>query len=166
MTNEVSYEISIDIPREEAWEKLRDISLAHNYVPGLVSTEIRTEQKEGVGASRRVFQKKDWIDETVEEWTDGYGFLIRLHRGDKTPPVFNKAWFRYSIADGPNDTTIFNASMTYEMPWGGIGRALDKYVLRKSLVSILRDVAVAMKSYYETGEPVTPDKLKALKAKK
>jgi len=83
MTREVSAQVVIDLPREQAWDKLRDISLAHNYVPGIVKTEIVSEQPTGVGASRYVYRNsKSYIQETVEEWDEERGFLIRLHRGD------------------------------------------------------------------------------------
>jgi len=46
--------IMCNISAEKAWEKMRDISKAHLYVPGLNNNKITTTQKEGVGASRRV----------------------------------------------------------------------------------------------------------------
>ena len=42
------------MPRDRAWEILRDLGIAHRYVPGLVRTEIRSAQTQGVGATRRV----------------------------------------------------------------------------------------------------------------
>ncbi len=53
-----AYEIEVHVSREEAWEKLCDLSAAIHYVPGLTSAEITTEQREGVGVSRRVCQGK------------------------------------------------------------------------------------------------------------
>ena len=52
MTRKVSAQVVLDMPRGKAWDKLRDISLAHNYVPGIVRTQIVSEQREGVWASR------------------------------------------------------------------------------------------------------------------
>ena len=74
MTREVSADVIIDMPRAQAWETLSDISLAHHYVPGIVRTEIVSEQAMGVGASRYVYRNaKSYIQETVEEWRDGEG---------------------------------------------------------------------------------------------
>ncbi|MBM3594894.1 MAG: hypothetical protein FJX31_03660, partial [Alphaproteobacteria bacterium] len=74
--------VHIHMPREQVWEKLRDLSLAHNYVPGVTAVRIDTTQREGVGTSRTVTIKNgSQLQETVEEWTDGHGFLIRLHKG-------------------------------------------------------------------------------------
>jgi hypothetical protein len=165
MTDEVNARATIDMPRQQAWEKLRDLTLAHNYVPGLVKVELTTEQKEGVGASRKVFQSETrYIEETVEEWNEGEGFLIRLHKGDKPAPPFKQAWFRYQLEDQGENQTLFTASMIYELPWGGFGRLLDKLLLGRIMRKVIGDVALAMKLYYESGEKTTPARLKQYKA--
>jgi uncharacterized membrane protein len=163
MTRKVSTQIVLDMPREQAWEKLRDISLAHNYVPGIVRTEIVSEQREGVGASRYVYRnQKSYIQETVVEWDEGQGFLIRLHRGDKPAPPFRNARFRYRLADEGPDKTLFTASLKYELPWGALGAWLEKR-MEKVVQSTIDDVATAMKLYYESGQPTTAAALKAYK---
>ena len=87
MKHEAAARVVINMPREQAWSLLRDLSLAHNYVPGITRTEITTEKAEGPGASRRVFQSSGkGMDETIVEWNEGHGFLIRLHRGEKGAP--------------------------------------------------------------------------------
>ena len=40
MTRQVTAQVVIDLPRAAVWDKLRDLSLAHNYVPGIVKTAI------------------------------------------------------------------------------------------------------------------------------
>lgn len=165
MSTVVNARAVIDIPREQAWNKLRDLSLAANYVPGLVKVEITTEQKEGVGASRKVFQSESrYIEETVEEWNEGEGFLIRLHKGNKPAPPFKQAWFRYHLADHGNGNTLFTASMIYELPWGAFGRLLDTLLISRITRKVIGDVAISMKLYYESGEKTTPAKLKQFKA--
>lgn len=164
MTQEVTAEVLIDVPLTEAWEKLRDISLAHNYVPGIVETKIVSEQSEGLGASRYVYRnKKSYIQETVVEWQEGKGFLIHLHKGDKPAPPFRDAWFRYDLSENGSTQTRFTASLIYEMPWGRLGDWLGARMANFAQ-AIIADVAVAMKLYYETGNPTTPAALKAYKA--
>jgi hypothetical protein len=164
MTREVSSQVVIDMPREQAWARLRDISLAHNYVPGIVRTEIVSPQTEGVGASRYVWRSaRSYLQETVVEWREGEGFLIRLHKGDRPAPPFRSASFRYQLADHGPDQTLFTASLQYEMPWGALGSWLEKK-LAKPVAATVADVATAMKLYYETGEPTTAAALKAYKA--
>jgi len=164
MPSEVSAQSIINLPREAAWEKLRDISLAHHYVPGLIKTEIITPEKEGVGASRYVYRSEtSYLQETVEEWTEGEGFLIRLHKGEKSAPPFKEAWFRYHLEDASPDTTRFIPSMTYQLPWGMFGDWMGKR-LENFVSATLLDVALSMKLYYETGEPTSAEALKAIKA--
>jgi len=157
MTTTVTYEVPVNLPRAQVWEKLRDLTLAPFYVPGLTGVEILTEKREGVGASRRVFQAKGQpMDETVESWDDGYGFLIRLHVGDKPPAPFKQAWFDYRIADGPNGTTLFTPSLRYAMPWGPVGALLNALVVKNFAAGNVRKVAENFKGYYETGKVTNP----------
>ena len=163
MATEVSTRIVVDVPRAAAWEKLRDITLAHNYVPGIVNTRVVSERAEGVGASRYVYRNaKSFIQETVVEWEEGSGFLIRLHRGDKPAPPFRNAWFRYQLDEEGQDRTLFTASLKYELPWGAFGAWLEKR-MKKVVAATISDVAISMKLYYETGNPTTAKALKAYK---
>jgi len=164
MTRKVSAQVVLDMPRSEAWEKLRDFSLSHNYVPGIEKTEIVSEQTQGVGASRYVYRSaKSYIQETVVEWNEGQGLRMRLHRGDKPAPPFRNAWFRYHFADEGVDQTLFTASLEYELPWGVLGGWLEKR-MEKVVQANISDVATSMKLYYETGQPTSPAALKAYKA--
>lgn len=164
MSQEVSAQILIDVPVAEAWAKLRDISLAHNYVPGIVNTVVVSDRNEGVGASRYVYRNaKSYIQETVEEWQEGHGFLIRLHRGDQPAPPFRTAWFRYHLQEDGASRTRFTASLIYEMPWGRFGAWLGER-MSGFVQKTIADVAIAMKLYYETGVPTTPQAIKAFKA--
>ncbi|PLW81182.1 SRPBCC family protein [Kineobactrum sediminis] len=165
MSQELSAQTLIDLPVTEAWAKLRDISLAHNYVPGIVKTVIVSENSEGPGASRYVYRNgKSYIQETVEEWHEGKGFLIRLHRGDKPAPPFRKAWFRYALEGNDSGQTLFTATLEYEMPWGRLGDWLGRR-MAGVVGATLADVAIAMKLYYETGQPTTAAALKAYTAR-
>ena len=162
MGREVSYQVSIDMPREKAWEIMQDITVPHRYVPGLIKTEMHTEQLQGVGASRRVFKKMMAMDETVTEWNEGYGFRIRLHDGAKDKP-FPDSYFIYKIEDGPNDTTLFTAIMGYRFPLGRVGQLLDSLMIAPIVKGQIRDVALAVKHYYETGSTPTPADIKRLR---
>lgn len=163
MGQEVHAETLIALPVEECWQKLRIFSTAHNYVPGIVNTEIVSAQSEGVGASRYVYQSATrYIQETVEEWEQGRGFLIRLHRGDRPAPPFRHAQFRYRLdSDGENSTRL-TVSMNYELPWGVLGKLLAR-AMAGTVRKTIRDVALALKLYYESGEPTTPKALEAYK---
>ncbi len=165
MKGEATARVVVNMPREQAWEKLRDLSLAHNYVPGIIKTEITTEKTEGIGASRRVFQSATkGLDETVVEWNEGHGFVIRLHRGDAgAPPPFKDAAFRYQLDDAGNGQTALTTSLMYNMRWGKLGDLMQKHLLGKIFRTVIRDVAISMKAFYESGEPTSKQRLKQLK---
>lgn len=142
MTRKVSAQVVLDMPRGQVWEKLRDLSLAHNYVPGIIKTVIVSDQAEGQGASRYVYRNaKSYIQETVVEWSEGEGFLIRLHKGEKPARPFRNAWFRYQLADNNRDTTLFTASLEFELPWGGLGSWLEKK-MEKIVQATINDVEI------------------------
>lgn len=160
---EATGRVRIDLPRAEVWDRLRDLSLAHNYVPGVAAIRIDTASREGVGASRTVIMDNgSEMQETVEEWNEGYGFLIRLHRDDKPAmPIFSRFYFRYRI-DDDGDGTLFEPALVYETRFGPLGRLLGK-LIHSRLAASAQDVGLAMKDYYETGQPVSPERLQELK---
>ncbi len=164
MISEATYQVTLEMPREQAWKTLEDLSQAHNYVPGIIKTEIVSSNKQGVGASRLVYQgKKRALQETVTDWDEGSGFRIRLHKGEKDSP-FKNAFFRYLIEESDGDTTRLTTTMGYTPPLGWFGILLDKLFLNKIISGVIRDVALSMKHFYETGKPTTPKDLKAIKA--
>lgn len=152
-----SHSLEMALPREAAWQKLRDLSVAHHYVPGLTGTEIRTALKEGVGASRRVFQGGGrWLDETVTEWAEGQGFEIRLHRAEQGMVApFREASFRYWLEDAGPSTTRLVLTLSYSLRWGVFGALLERLAMGRGVSANLRDVALGLREYYLTGAPVT-----------
>ncbi|MEM8499301.1 MAG: SRPBCC family protein [Pseudomonadota bacterium] len=163
--NEVkSDEFRVEQAADVVWAKLSDLSVAHLYVPGLTGTKVTTENAQGVGASRQVFSKRPPMDETVIEWKEGAGMLLRLHHGEKDNwGPFKQVFYRYGMrADG--DGTILQNSMSFELKGGKLGQVLGGGLISKAFHKTLNDVTLAQKLYYETGEQVTPDNLKAAKS--
>lgn len=164
-SSKVCTTVRVQVPRARAWALLQNLSLAHYYVPGLVNTEITTPAKKGLGASRRVYRSPSrGIDETVEEWNEGHGFVVRLHRGSEGPPFpFREASFRYAIDDDGDETSL-TTSLEYTVKGGIVGRWLDRLVLRRLIDRRIRDVALSQKIYYESGRPVTREQLREARA--
>lgn len=164
MSSTATWQVVIDMPREKAWDILQDLSKAHNYVPGIVDTRITTVQKTGVGASRKVYMSKtNAMDETVTEWNEGAGFRIRLHKGPRDAP-FPQSYFAYKLEDDASGKTRLTTTMGYNMPLGAVGKLLDNLLINSIVRGRIRDVALSMKLFYETGKPTTPAALKQLRA--
>ena len=116
MPSEANHSLLIQMPIEQAWENLRNFTLAPNYVPNLTGCELHPGPSEGMGASRRVFQKNDkFLDETVVRWEEGQGFVIRLHEGDKGAPApFSNANFTYQLKR-IGSTTELTIAINYDL---------------------------------------------------
>ncbi len=162
MTSQASFKVEIDLPREQAWEIMQDLTKPHLYVPGLLKTEMHTEQLQGVGTSRRVFKKMMALDETVVEWNEGYGFTIKLHDGKKEKPL-PQSFFIYAIEDAPDNKTYFTATMRYQFWLGSLGDIISRFLVLPIVQKEIRDVALAVKHYYEMGTTPTSADLKRLK---
>ncbi len=146
---------ALAMSRALAWQKLQDYSLAHNYVPGLSRTEIVSENKNNIGAHRRVYDGDDYTEETIIEWTEGEGFLMRLHRGEGPIFPFVFSQFRYQLSDADDGQTQVDLTIYYRLPWGGFGRGLNTLLIERIVASKLIKVGAGMKYFYETGEPAT-----------
>ena len=150
----------INLPLEQSWEKLNNFTLAPNYVPNLTHCELHEGPTEGVGASRRVFQKGMFLDETIIHWQEKKGFIMRLHKGDKKPTPFKEANFRYKIKAVGQQTEL-TTTMTYQLAGGFIGKLLDKLLFSRVMAGNVKTIAANMKSFYETGTPSNPKMRKA-----
>lgn len=153
----------IPLPIEACWEKLRDLSRASLYVPGVVAVRLTSERREGVGASRVVTHERfGEMDETVIAWREGRGFTLRLHKGDAPPRPFREASFRYALVPAGEDTEI-HTEMTYTLPLGFLGEGLAR-ILRPLFRRNVRDVAVCLARHYLTDAKVEDSELPALRA--
>lgn len=146
-----------DLPLTQAWQQLQDLSLAHNYVPGLTRTEIVSDQRQGVGAHRRVYTGSKYLEETVIDWREGAGFTIKLHKGEKPMAPFRRAEFVYALSEGGDEQTRIDLALRFQLPLGGVGRWLGKKAILPVMVKQLTQVAAGMKHFYETGQPATDE---------
>jgi hypothetical protein len=153
---EVRVELQVDLPLAQSWDKLRDFSSAHNYVPGIERTEIVSAQANGWGARRRVYNSDGgYLEETVVEWTEGSGFVIDLHRGEAPMEPFNLAQFIYQLAAQGEDNTRVTLALRFEMPLGSFGATLGDWFVKPLMEDELVQVGAGLKHFYETGTPAT-----------
>ncbi len=156
MKNHISATTVANLSVEEAWQRLSDLSKAHFYVPDLTACDLTTEQTTGVGASRIVRSSRPPMIETVVEWNEGAGFLLRLHhdKGDGMPPLFSSATFRYHIERESDARTRLTNTLSYDMKWGPVGSLLGA-MIKGTMQKMQQQVTVGQRLYYETGNKVT-----------
>ncbi len=146
----VTVNVVIERPQADCWAQLRDLSVAHNYVPGLSRTQLMSEQVQGEGAHRRVYTGQRYLEETVSEWREGAGFTLRLHRGARAMAPFREAEFEYALAAEGETSTRATLTMRTALPWGAVGRVAG-LALQPVMRRQLRLVAAGLKHFYETG---------------
>jgi hypothetical protein len=104
------------------------------------------------------------MNETVVAWDEGRGMTIRLHKGDGPARPFERAQFRYEFREcGDPDACEIHTTMSYELPWGLLGRLLDWLLLRRLFRRNVVDTAVCLAENYRTLEPVDPARLPELR---
>lgn len=143
MKCKATYSVNLQIPRERAWDKLKDLSLAPCYVPGVKGMEFITRRTEGVGAARIVFPQK--LREEVSEWEPGSEIELKLSkRGNERFFPFRKSLFRYSLSE--TGRTFMNLSLEYEPMMGRFGYLLFGGIIRKRIAK----TAKSLKTFYES----------------
>lgn len=143
---------TLNLSPGEAWSRLRQFDKAHHYVPGLASTEITTEQREGIGASRRVTMEGGFgMDETVTDWRDGRGFTIRLHDGDDAAFPFSEAEYIYQLTPREDGRTEILCAMQYRLRGGAPMRWLHDAAIVGGISSNNDEIVANLKEYYEQG---------------
>lgn len=134
--------VKLNMTPDEAWERLRDLSLASDYVPGVKSMEFLTDLKEGVGTQRRVYPQG--IDEKVVLWIPGKEVTLELSKkGREAFFPFKKSAFRYSLSQ--TGETYMNLSLEYELILGSLGHLLFGGIIRKRIIR----TAESLKKFYE-----------------
>lgn len=150
-TSQVSAQIVVDRSQQAVWGKLRDLSLADRYMPGIIRTQITTEQKSGVGTTRKVFESDtSSLDETVVAWKEGNGFVLRVHEGENGVPFpFLAASLLYWVDRVDEGHALVTVSLQYVPRGGALGRLLDHRFLKTRIRSKLDGVAVNLKRFVE-----------------
>ena len=124
-------EVMIEVPPAEAWVRLKDLSQAHCYVPGIISTDIVSATREGVGVSRRVYSAdSSYIVETVTGWREGLGLDLDLTLEEGGAPLpFATATFTYELQAGGRGNTLAITQLSFIMRAGYLGAWAAKWLL-------------------------------------
>ncbi len=137
--------------RQQAWQRLKDFSTAHYYVPNIVKTEIISPQRSGLGARRLVTDKNGAVtEEIISEWIEGEGFVMQLRSAGKPVSPFDFSEYRYQLQALPEGRSRAVLTLYYRLPWGIVGEQINKWFLSAYLQGSLPAVAAGLKYHYET----------------
>ena len=141
------HEIRIEAPVDAVWRAIaEDLTAVQHYNQMVSSARFLSDQREGVGATRRCELKpKGFVEERVWEWTPKRAIGLEV-AASEWPIVFMK--WRTELADD-GKATLVTQEMTYQPKFGPLGVLMDALVMRRKLDSGIRDVFTNLKSYVE-----------------
>jgi ligand-binding SRPBCC domain-containing protein len=142
---------SIDATPERVWEVLSDFGGISQAAPHLTGSRLTGTEAGGVGASRHCDLSMPGVstEEIITRWevNQGYGVDIEM----KGMPVRDgHAEFEISTEDGQ---TVLTGVMSYAMPFGPLGAAIDKVAGRK-MASMWSGMLAGFKARAEDGVQV------------
>ncbi|MBI4491714.1 MAG: SRPBCC family protein [Chloroflexi bacterium] len=156
----IAGEIRIQAPRERVWDVLADIGAVANYHPGVARAYYVSEEREGIGATRRCeLYPNGSIDETVTAWRPGESYTIEMVRS--TAP-FKQVVAWLGVRPVGNETAV-RLAVKYTLKFGLVGLLMDRLLVRRNFTKMVPAVLAGLKYHIETGRLVE-DRVPALQA--
>lgn len=144
----ISHEIRIEAAKENVWAAIADLGGIEKFHPGVKKSYYLSEQREGVGASRRCELKPfGAVDEKAVEWKNGESITLEIYGGEKVPP-FKSAIGVMSVED-VGDATIARLALEYRLKFGPLGRAMDRLLVRRQFEKVVPAILVGLKRHVE-----------------
>lgn len=150
----ITAKTTIDATPQRVWEVLSDFGGISQAAPHLTGSRLTSAEQGGVGASRHCDLDMPGVstEEVVTRWQvdQGYGVDVEM----KGMPIRNgHAEFDISQEDGD---TVLTGVMSYDMPFGPLGAAIDKLGRRK-MVSMWSGMMAGFKARAEQDIEVGKD---------
>ena len=159
----LSSEICIQAQSTHVWCILADLGAIENFNPSVRASRYISEQRMGPGAARRCeLRPMGALEETIIEWKAGEAMTLKMHSWHRTPP-FHTATVRFAIAP-QGSATLASCEVNYCMKWGPFGRLIDRWMVRPKFRKVVAGIVQGLKHYCETGEAVTPEVWRRVRA--
>lgn len=141
-----SIDRKINAPVDDVWQALADIGHIYQWNPGVVHSEVTSEDVAGLGAERHCnLGGKNYLDETVVAWEVGKRLTMRIV-GTNLP--FQRADIRFSLSpDG--EGTVVTVSPEYTLKFGIVGQMLDAVFVRRNYEKGMADLLAGLKQHVE-----------------
>ena len=147
LINKIKIKTKLILQADDVWKLLQNFSIPHKYISFLHNTIILGAAYSGLGSTRRVFSKYNYMDETVIKWEEGSGFTVKLHRNKQAPLPFTSATFTYLIKSIDEYSCELTGIFNYNIGFGIIGRIINQLFLGTIIRFNIRRVIMGMKAY-------------------
>jgi len=142
----LQHEVRIDAPVEAVWKAVSDLLAVQHYNPMVVSVRYVSDQREGLGATRRCdLRPRGWVEERVWDWAPARVIGLEVVASE-WPLVFMK-WRTELQNEG--GTTLVKQEMSYKMKFGPLGAVMDVVMMRRKLDRGIREIFENLKRYVE-----------------
>lgn len=145
--------VSIDAPKQRAWEVLADLGSIYKWNPGVSQSHTTSPDTGGEGATRHCDLQNSkggsigYLEERAFDWREGEGFTIDVYESN-LPIKRNHVRFDLESSGG---TTIATITPDYELKFGPLGVLADLLVGRRQLRKGMAGLAAGLKYHVETG---------------
>ena len=135
----------------DAWNFLSDLSLAHQYWPGALTTDVMDIKQDAEGPARTLLlENGEALQERVIEWDEGAGYVLAWDKSSNTWSLHDVE-IRYRIeADNElGKKSDLSVTMTLRPRFGWLGRWLLSDYLAKYWQAQLDQLADGIQFFYD-----------------
>ncbi|MBL4755289.1 MAG: SRPBCC family protein [Flavobacteriales bacterium] len=150
----ISREIEIKASKEAVWKSLADFGNICHAFPSVSSSQITSEQTEGIGTTRHCdFVRMDaTIEERITDWKEGEYLKLEAYDWNNMPGLKSlEAEFSVYEREG---NTMLRASIHYSMKTI-VYDILNSLMMRRLNIQYWDGLLAGHKRLIETGEHVT-----------
>lgn len=146
---ELKDEIRIAAPKQRVWQTLADLGGIHHFHPGLKDSYYLSDERDGVGASRRCeLELAGQLDERVVEWVEGEVLALDIV-GTRGMPPLRDSGGRFSLREEGDDTVVA-LTLRYEVGLGVLGPIIDALMMRRQFERTVPAVLRGLKRHVES----------------
>lgn len=141
---EIAETVSIARPPEDVWAALADFGGISRWAPGVDHSCLTAEQREGVGAQRRVQVGRNAFLERVVEWEPGHRLAYLI---EGLPPVVRSVTNSWELEGSGHSTTVTLSSRIDTGPRPP--QQLVARVVGRALGKASREMLTGLKAHVE-----------------
>lgn len=151
-------QLTIEKPIEKLWQVISDLKSVEKFHPGVKKSYLTNTLEKGLGAARICeLYPSGKIIETVTEWKEGDGYLLKIEPIEKAPPVKNFKG-RFDLTKIDNEKTQVSVSISYDVKLGAIGILLNKLVIQSKIEASIDGLLSGLKLHTEMNVDIKDQK--------